>query len=361
MQAPGTRRGELDEIRQGPRAALLREPEQHEQDLRGRPGVRQRAMTRLGGDAEELGERREPDAPRALAEHPPREPHRVDDGGCNPASRQELDLAIEEREVEARVVRDDRRVAGELEQTADRELRPRCPAKGRGVDPGQRRDGGRQRRARVDERLERVLELELTHALRADLADPRRSRREPRRLEIDDDEVRVLEEDVLAGWRREPDGGAAPGEPGVALDDVVEERARDRRWRARERVEQARGLVCRHRPSPELDQLDEPVRGIEGELHTADRRRTYVRSPVCRCSPSVFGCRGGSNRSPQCEKHCGVVAAAKPTPSGICPAAGGDQAAGIKRRGSASADSRLRRKHRRDGNPLGGFPSRWQV
>ena len=49
--------------------------------------------------------------------------------------------------------------------------------------------------------------------------------------------------------------------------------------RAREREEDARRLVRGHRPAPGLDQLDEPVGGVERELHAADGRRTYVRLP----------------------------------------------------------------------------------
>ena len=145
-----------------------------------------------------------------------------------------------------------------------------APRERLGADPGDRRDGGGKRDPWVDERLERVLELERPDALRSDLADPRRARRETRRLEVDDDEMRVLESDVRARRRREPDRCAAPGEPRVAGDDVVEQRPGERRRRAREGEQRPRRLVGRHRPPPGLDELDEPVGGIERELH---RRR----------------------------------------------------------------------------------------
>ena len=106
---------------------------------------------------------------------------------------------------------------------------------------------GGQRDARVDEGLECVPELERADALGADLADARRPRREPGRLEVDDDEVRVLEKDVGARGRREADRGAAPGEPRVADDHVVEERARERGRGAREREEDR---APRPRPAP---------------------------------------------------------------------------------------------------------------
>ena len=122
-----------------------------------------------------------------------------------------------------------------------------------------------------------VLELERPDALRSDLADPRRARRETRGLEVDDDEMRVLERDVRARRRREPDRCAAPGEPRVAGDDVVEQRPGKRRRRARESEQRPRRLVGRHRPAPGLDELDEPVGGIERELHARERNRTCVR------------------------------------------------------------------------------------
>ena len=112
-------------------------------------------------------------------------------------------------------------------------------------------------------------ELEATDALRADLADPRRARREPGRLEVDDDEVRVLEEDVRPGRRSQADRPSPPREPRVTRDDVVEERPRERGRSAGEREEDARRLVRGHRPAPGLDELDEAVGSVERELHAA--------------------------------------------------------------------------------------------
>ena len=172
------------------------------------------------------------------------------------------------REVEARVVRDEGGVAGEREQPAHREL---GAAARRGARPGRMpvsevTAGGSGTRGSTSV-SNASSSSSAADALRADLADPRRARREPGRLEVDDDEVRVLEQDVRSRRRRETDGGAAPGEPRVAGDDVVEQRARERRRRAREREEHARRLLGRHGPAPGLDELDEPVGGIERELH----------------------------------------------------------------------------------------------
>ncbi len=182
-----------------------------------------------------------------------------------------LHLAVEEREVEARVVGDDRAVAGERDEAADREVDARRGTQRRGPDPGQRRDGRGQCDARVDERLERVVELERADALRADLADARGAGREPCRLEVDDDEVRVLEEDVRTGRVGEADRRAAPGEASVPRDDVVEERPGERRRRAREREEHAGRVLRGDRAAAGLDELDEAVRGVERQLHPPGR------------------------------------------------------------------------------------------
>ncbi len=155
MQPPGPRGGELDEVGQRPRAALLREPDEPNEDLRSRHRVGQSAVARLGGHAEEVRERGEPDAAEPVAEEPPREPHRVDDRRRDPAARQVLDLPVEEGEVEPRVVGDDRRIAREGEESPDREPRRRGSADGRRPDarqPGHRLRGSAPRDRRASRR-----------------------------------------------------------------------------------------------------------------------------------------------------------------------------------------------------------------
>ena len=120
MQPASARRSELDDVRERACAALLGEPDEHDEDLGRRAGVGQRTVARLGRDAEEVRQRGEPDTARALPEQASREPDGVDDRRGDAPSGEQLDLAVEEREVEARVVRDDRRVAGEGEQLPDR-------------------------------------------------------------------------------------------------------------------------------------------------------------------------------------------------------------------------------------------------
>ena len=270
VEPAGAGRGELDEVGERPRAALLREPEQADEDLGRRLRVRQRPVARRGRDAEEVRQRRKAEAAGTVAEEPFRQPDGVDDGRGDATPGEELDLAVEEGEVEARVVSHQRRVAGELEEAPHRELHPRRSAERGLADPGERRDRRRERHARVDERLEGVLELERADPLRADLADPRAPGREARGLEVDDDEMRVLELHVLARWGGEADRGAPPGEARVARDDVVEERAGECRRRAREREEAPRRLRRVDRPTPRLDELHEPVGGVERELHVVE-------------------------------------------------------------------------------------------
>ena len=70
-----------------------------------------------------------------------------------------------------------------------------------------------------------------------------------------------------AGWVGEGDRRTAPGEPRVSFDDVVEKLAREADGNVPEREERPRGVLERHRPAPRLDELDEPVSRVEGELH----------------------------------------------------------------------------------------------
>ena len=263
------RRGEIDELRHRRGAALLGEADQRQQDLRRRLRVGERAVARPGRRAEEVGERGEPDALLAALEQPPREPDRVDDRRRHPPAREPLDLAVEEAHVEAGVVGDEHGVAGELEEAAHGELDRRRSPERAGVDSRQRRDRRRQRPARVHERLEALLELEPADAHGADLADRRRAGREAGRLEVEDDVGRVLERERRAGRRREPDAAAAPGEPRIAVDDVGEQRAGEPGRDVPQRIELAGRVLGGHRPVPRLDQLHEPVGGVERELHAA--------------------------------------------------------------------------------------------
>src|SRR5262249_41621070 len=142
--------------------------------------------------------------PRELAEaearHPPgeepaSEPHRVHNGRADPGAGEPLGLAVEKREVEARVVSDEDGVAGEGEEALDGLGRPgRSPQ----LFVPQPRDGAGprcDREARVDEGLELGFDLEAAHSHSADLADPGLTGAQSGRLEVDDDVCRILEQE----------------------------------------------------------------------------------------------------------------------------------------------------------------------
>ena len=111
---------ELVQIGQRARAPLLCLADQAHQDFRRRECVGQRAVAGLGRGAVEVRERGEADAADAAVQKPARERGRVECGRTQPPSRQPFELPVEERDVEARVVRDERRVTREGEEGADR-------------------------------------------------------------------------------------------------------------------------------------------------------------------------------------------------------------------------------------------------
>ena len=152
------------------------------------------------------------------------------------------------------------------------------------ADPRESRDVRRKRRARVDERLEGLLDREGAHANRADLADAAAARGEAGGLEVEDDELGVLDLDVRVRRVGEPDARAEPRQPRVAFDDVLEQRASERSRCPLEREEHVRRVLGSDRPAPRLHELDEPIRSVERELHGRRAYRTYVRisSPCVR-------------------------------------------------------------------------------
>ena len=290
------RRGEVDDVGHRPRAVLLREAEEREQDLRRRLGVRQCAVAGPRAGAEEVRERGEADAAQATGEQAAGEPDGVDDRRRDPPSRQPLHLAVEEADVEAGVVGDEDGIAREIEEAANRELHRRCAAQRRRVDPGQRRDRRGQGSPRIDERLEPLGEVEAVDPNGADLADRGGAGREAGRLEVDDDVRRRLERDPGARRLGEPDARSAPGEPGVADDDVVEQRAGEPGGDVAERVEGTRGVLGWNRPVAGLDELDEAVGGVERELHDTS------------LSEHMFACKRETSAAPWTPTGAALVA-----------------------------------------------------
>ena len=92
-------------------------------------------MARAHRRPEELGERREARPPNASRQQAPRERNRVDHRARETAAGEALDLAAEEGDVEARVVRDEHRVAGEREEATNRRARGGAPRRSESRSP----------------------------------------------------------------------------------------------------------------------------------------------------------------------------------------------------------------------------------
>ena len=181
-------------------------------------------------------------------------------------------LAVEERHVEARVVRDEHGVAREREEAPDggrdRRRAPQLVV----AQPGERRDRRLQPRARVRERLEPLARARAPDAHGADLARPRRPRPQAGRLQVEDDERRALEQQLVARGAASATRSPAPAQPRVRRDGLVEQRPRQPDRDGRSELQHcARRLVGRHRPAPFLDQLDQPVGGVQAELQPCRR------------------------------------------------------------------------------------------
>jgi len=284
VQAARARCAEFEDVGQRPRAALLREPEKCDEDLGGRERIGQCAMARLPRRAEEVRELPKGEALAPAVEEPAGEPDRIQHGRHDPPPGQPRNLAIEEADVEARIVCDERRFAREGEEAPDRDLRPGRAAQLLVTKAGEGRDLERQRDAGVDECRELVDDLESADAGCPDLADEVAGCGETGRLEIEDDELGVLDEGLDRLVACEADPPAKPDEAGVALDDVRKERAGEGLGRALEREQDPRSLLGTHGPTACLDELDEPVGGVEGELHAPQPMRTYVPLQLDRAS-----------------------------------------------------------------------------
>jgi hypothetical protein len=130
-------------------------------------------VARLHGRPKEIGQLREARAWYASREQTTRQRDGVDDGRREARAREPLRLAVEEREVEPRVVRDEDRVAREAEELVHRGSRGRRAAQLPVGEAGERSHRRAKRHARVDERLELVDYLEPRDLDCADLTDVR--------------------------------------------------------------------------------------------------------------------------------------------------------------------------------------------
>ncbi len=127
---------------------------------------------------------------------------------------------------------------------------------------------------------------------------------QPGRLEIEDDVGGVLEQQVVARGRRECDEVARPAQARVGRYRLVEQRpCEPGRHGAAELQHGPRRLVCRHRPAPVLDQLDEPIGSIEAQLHLAEATTNICSCPHWRRARKSRGPRRG--RKDGSEVSCG--------------------------------------------------------
>ncbi len=220
-----------------------------------------------GRGAEELCERPEACPAGPSCEQPACKADGVHDWPSQPCARQSLRLTIDKGKIEACVVGDEHRVAGELEKAAHGHARMRLTAELRVVQAGQGTDRSAERNAGVDKQLELLGELEIANPYRPDLADARGPGAQARRLEIHHDEGRVLDQDVCARRIGKPHRLAAPDQPGVVADDLVEQAPGEADGSVAEGEEPPSRLLGVDRSPPFLDQLDEPVRRIQPELH----------------------------------------------------------------------------------------------
>src|SRR4029077_11439734 len=102
-------------------------------------------------------------------------------------------------------------------------------------------------------------EVEPAQTDRPDLADPGAAGSQPCRLEVDDDVGRLLEQQPRARRLGQRDGVSAPREPGVGLDDVLEERAREGDRCLPQGEEAPRRVLGEDRAALFLDQLYETI------------------------------------------------------------------------------------------------------
>ena len=204
----------------------------------------------------ELGEAEAGDAP---GEERARKSHRVDHGRPDPRAGQPLGLTVEEGEIEARVVGDEDGVARERKEAANGVGRLWGAAQLLAPQTGQRAHARGDRKPWVDQGLELRVDLEAAEAHGSDLADSGLSRPQSRRLEVDHHVRCVLEQERRTGRLRERDRISVPGEPHVGLDDVRQQRARERDRRLAEGEEAPRCLFRQHRSALLLDKLHEPI------------------------------------------------------------------------------------------------------
>ena len=242
-------------------------------------------MARRRRDTEEVRERREPDAPPPPLQQAPGQRGGTERRLGEPVALHALQLALEKPPVELRVVRDEQVVPGKGQEAAHDGPHRRRPPQLRVAQPRQPRDRVGQCDTRVDERLELGHELERLHANGSDLADPALRRRESGRLEVEDDEGRVLQQRVL-GRTGKGHGRPRAGDPAVSGGHLLQQRARKPGGDRRRCEQRPRSVDRRERPLL-LEQFDEPVESVERELHSSNQSEHTFALQLC--SPAGVG------------------------------------------------------------------------
>ena len=266
VDAARARRREPAQVGDGPGAPFLGEADQPQENLCGRLGVGERAVARPRRGPEEVRQGAQTRPCDPAGQQASRQPDGVDHRRGEPAALDELDLAIEKADVEARVVRDENRPRREVEEALDGQHGGRSAREVSVLDPRQRGDDRGKRNPGVDQRLERARVRQAFEPDRSDLADRCAAGPEAGRLQIDDDVPSRFERQLLRRVVRERDRRPPPRESRVAADNVVEEAVCQTRGREGEREQRAGRLFCRNGRAPLLDQVDQPVGGVEGEL-----------------------------------------------------------------------------------------------
>ena len=283
LRRTGRSDAEIERVLDRAGAALLRHPEQDQQQLAGRLGIGQRAMHGSRRQREPVGERVQIAAQPAAGEQPPCERDRVEHRQLEPAPVDRAERALQEAHVEARVVRDEDAALGEPEQIAQRRPDGPCAREIALPDAGERRDQRRYRHARIDEALEARDDLEALDAHGADLDDAR-APPHARGLEVDDAEARLLERRL---GRRRPVGErdvavTHQAEPGIRADHLVQQAGHEPRRRAAQGEQPACRFLRGERAPMRVQRIHEPVSATERELKLSVHEHMFAYSPARR-------------------------------------------------------------------------------
>ena len=208
-------RGEGLQLLQGVDAQPAEPLHQAVQDVDGRAGVGEGSVVRRRAGLEDAGERRQLAVGRVVARHDPaRQPCGVDHLERRPRPALLEGEVPQEADVERRVVGDQHRAGGELEERREGRLDRGRVGHHRVGDAGQDGDERRDRGVRVDQGLELAEDLAAADLHRADLGDHRAGFGRPAGgLEVDDAERDVAQRpaELVEAALRLPLGGGRRG------------------------------------------------------------------------------------------------------------------------------------------------------